>query len=310
MVALHVVTLSVRVQIPLVTPKQFISKVMKTSYHENGWTLIVDENINELSRDDIHEVCRLVLKNTVVVFKNQQLAEQEELAFCKTIGQVMPTLSKWTTDVSLSNGILRVSGGKNERGAPGVFSHKDPIDWHSDFPSMKLRKPLVWLYGAKGTLGSRTSWLNTHLAYNDLSNQLKEKIKDVRIICGFKQGRFSPSSYFTEHVNYNNPIQMLRTNQEGLSGIFFPWLQTFGFEGYSEEEFKSLEKEILDHMVQEKYMYHHDWQDGDAVISDEWLSLHKRWAFEGIENRTIHRINFNHYEVYGSVAEHGLLHRS
>ena len=43
-------------------------------------------------------------------------------------------------------------------------------------------------------------------------------------------------------------------------------------------------------------MYHHDWQDGDVLLSEQWLGIHKRWKFEGIIERTLHRIesDFTH----------------
>ena len=48
------------------------------------------------------------------------------------------------------------------------------------------------------------------------------------------------------------------------------------------------------HAEQEKYTYHHDWEDGDIVISEQWLSIHKRWPFEDMKNRLLHRIAFGY----------------
>ena len=43
---------------------------------------------------------------------------------------------------------------------------------------------------------------------------------------------------------------------------------------------------------------HHDWEDGDLVISEQWLSIHKRWTFEKMDKRVLHRIAFDYDKVY------------
>ena len=35
----------------------------------------------------------------------------------------------------------------------------------------------------------------------------------------------------------------------------------------SEEDSWKLVEQLRDHVLQEKYIYHHDWQDGDVVIA-------------------------------------------
>jgi alpha-ketoglutarate-dependent taurine dioxygenase len=61
----------------------------------------------------------------------------------------------------------------------------------------------------------------------------------------------------------------------------------------TKEESKNLIDELADYTVQEKYCYHHDWQDGDLVISEQWLGIHKRWRFEKIATRLLHRAVFD-----------------
>ena len=55
-------------------------------------------------------------------------------------------------------------------------------------------------------------------------------------------------------------------------------------------------KEIIDwlseYTIQEKFCYHHDWEDGDVVITEQWLGIHKRWPFKEIEQRLLHRMAF------------------
>ena len=142
---------------------------MKYHYADNGWTVIVDENINDLSTEDILRVGRLIVSNMVVVFKNQKLTTEDELRFCWIIGNVQLTEYDRTKHISLVDGILRVTGQKNDAGEPGLFGHTSALDWHSNQASSKKRMPLIWLYGLEGTKGSRTSWINMIEAYKVLS---------------------------------------------------------------------------------------------------------------------------------------------
>ena len=77
--------------------------------------------------------------------------------------------------------INRVTGELDEHGRPGLFGHVTELEWHCNRVSDPDRKPIVWLYGEKGTVGSRTSWLNHILTYNDLPQEKKDQFKDIKL---------------------------------------------------------------------------------------------------------------------------------
>ena len=37
-------------------------------------------------------------------------------------------------------------------------------------------------------------------------------------------------------------------------------------------------------------MYHHYWDEGDIVMSDQDITLHKRWQFDGMKDRLMWRL--------------------
>jgi alpha-ketoglutarate-dependent taurine dioxygenase len=87
-------------------------------------------------------------------------------------------------------------------------------------------------------------------------------------------------------------------NHSGIKGMFFPFLQIMEFANRSQQEFDSIMRTLTEHVLKSKYAYHHEWKDGDVVISDQWLSIHKRWAFEDMDKRLLHRIAFDYKNVY------------
>jgi taurine dioxygenase len=70
------------------------------------------------------------------------------------------------------------------------------------------------------------------------------------------------------------------------------------FANRTEKEYKYIMKTLTHHVLEDKYRYDHEWEDGDIVISDQWLSIHKRWAFQGMEERLLHRIASDYKNVY------------
>lgn len=284
---------------------------MKYTLHENGWTVIVDKDfdLKTATQEDADLIARLVATYTVVVFPQQQLPLDQELRIINMFKNPETFSAKNVKDYShiervvipnTEGKIQRVTGEKDELGRPGLFGHVSDLDWHCNQAANEWRKPVVWLYGERGTRGSRTSWINHIKAYNDLSDDDKNYYKTIKTINGFKtakHGGYSPESFGSEiDINYHYTPNLVYTNQAGQTGLFFPFLQIHQIVGMDEEQSKAFISKLRSHVEQEKYIYHHEWQDGDVVISDQWLGIHKRWAFDAIETRVLHRATFEYQD--------------
>lgn len=280
---------------------------MNYRLHENGWTIILNDfDLLTATDDDINQIAGWLATNTLVVIKNQShLTAMDEANICKRFGEledltplkdIVPFKNVIVPDTNCL--VVRVTGELDEHGEPGLFGHVDDLDWHCNQPAVPHRKPLVWLSGVKGTAGSRTSWTNNINAYNDLSNEWKDRIKDLKMVCGWKKGTYSEfdfgkASGVTENFNEHYTPSLVHTNNANKTGLFFPFLQFKNFVGLTEQESIDLVEPLKNHVLQEKYIYHHDWQDGDVVIAEQWLGIHKRWKFDDMANRVLHRITFD-----------------
>lgn len=261
----------------------------------NNWAVeIKDFDLKTATKDDVDYIIWLVLTNLVVVIRNQQLTGQDELRFCGYSGDYPSTIKdkRFNSLSTEYDGIIRVTGQPDEDGNPGLFGHCETLDWHCNRPSAKDRKPIVWIYGVSGTYGSRTSWANGVLAYRELPENLKKELNNYYFYCGYKKGRYSPSDLFKEHVNYDLKHTLVHTNEAGVTGLFFPFLQIIET-NIPDDLFNWLKN----HYLQERFIYHHDWQDGDVVLSEQWLSIHKRWLFSAMDKRLLHRITFDYRNV-------------
>ena len=65
----------------------------------------------------------------------------------------------------------------------------------------------------------------------------------------------------------------------------------------TEEQFKDLMQRLIEHVTQPQFIYDHHWEDGDIVLSEQWLSIHKRWEFDKMDQRILHRLAFNYENI-------------
>lgn len=268
--------------------------------HENGWTVILDNDFSfkTATQEDINKIAKLLATNTLVVARNQHLTVDEELRVLNMFKDLETFEEKQFADykhwwVPGTDGkITRVTGAKDEHGTPGIAGYVDEMAWHCNHPYKEARRPLVWLAGIHGTAGSRTTWTNNILSYNDLDKETLEKLSKLKIQA--KKGM----SHVEQDGNDGWVVEgytpsVIHTNNAGKTGLFFPFLQIGSFVGMTAEESREIIKPIAEFITQEKYCYHHDWQDGDVTISEQWLGIHKRWRFDKIEQRLLHRAVFD-----------------
>jgi len=281
---------------------------MKYKIHENGWTVILEDfDFNQATQENILEIARLIAKHTCVVVKGQNITVADQVRIGKMFKNPNPLFKPedeffmdCVADIAQDpTGIVcRVSGELNEHGKPGIAGHVDEMQWHCNHPYKEDRSPIVWLYGVKGTKGSRTSWNNNILSYNDLDSDTKHKLHDLKCIYygGMQHTtEYKDSDTFgkSKFVIENFTPSIIHTNNAGKTGLYFSLLQLERFEGMTREESMKIAEPLFEHTIQEKYCYHHDWEDGDIVISEQWLGIHKRWRFEQISTRVLHRMVFD-----------------
>lgn len=267
---------------------------MNVSTHKNGWTIIVqDFDLRTATQAQINTLAKCLLTNTVVVVKNQQLSPEDQVHIASMFGKLEDySLPGAIRDNFISkdgsNKILRVTGEPDEHGQPGMFGHVSELDWHANRVTYPKRKPIIWLYGVRGTKGSRTSYINFIEAYNGLSEQQKSDFEQMSLDVGASafQAYYSDIAIKDQHYP-----KLIHTNQLGIKSLFFPFKQIHFIKDWGHAESRKFIEDLRDNYVlDEKFMYHHDWEDGDLVLAEQWSGVHKRWEFEHMDRRVLHRI--------------------
>jgi alpha-ketoglutarate-dependent taurine dioxygenase len=277
---------------------------------ENGWTVRVHTPILDLTENDKRDVLDLMIRNTAVVWKGQNLTKQQELDFCGSFGKYdfahVPdddTIPPERRALFYPDhpGILRVTGRKDENGHAGHFGHDDELEWHCNRPSDPYRKPFVYLYAVEGSKGSVTHWSNGIHTYNDLTEEQKAKYDDIEVqYYGQRFRKDHDSSQRQWRTERDEKLKALNLrhkiileNHYGDKGISISPLEVGEITGMTYDEMVDFTDDILDFLTQEKYIYSHHWEDGDVTISDQFFGVHKRDAFDRMSERLLHRIAFN-----------------
>lgn len=278
---------------------------MKARLINNSWPVeITDFDFNTATKHDIDLLGCLTNYFTLVVVKHQQTAlpipVQENV--CKQFGSTLLDRVDAKTFKSLAKNLkhaegevtLRVTGEPDQDGKPGLFGDASELEWHANKVEQPHRRSMVWLYGERGTAGSVTEFTNHVVAYNNLDTGFKEQIKDLKINY---RGTFPYDNpkydYGKNSAGWHTP-SLVYTNLAGQTGIHLSWLHVDYFEGMTAEQSAPIVDQLRDHILgNPAHRYEHHWQDGDVLLMEQWLGVHRRPAFENMKTRVLDRIETN-----------------
>lgn len=190
--------------------------------------------------------------------------------------------------------VQRVTGQKINDYYTGLFPTGE-LKWHCNLNGPD-RADGVALQCIKQEHQTRTSWLNTNTAYKELiktepdfAEELVDKWCDYEYEAAKNWAETPPAQYELMIKGANSyKMRILQENVGGTKGIYF----------YINNALKTDDKKLYDKLSeflwQEKFIYHHDWEIGDVVLSDQLLTLHRRppYSNEVLENRILHRWTF------------------
>jgi alpha-ketoglutarate-dependent taurine dioxygenase len=198
-------------------------------------------------------------------------------------------------------GMIRVTGIKDEKGGrTGMFADGE-LDWHSNQQSDNDGyAPLIGLQGVQGTEGSCTQFLQTVDALNDLDSDTRSEVEQLVAIHTFEKDRISRGTSDSQALITNlqlvpedeTEMPVIATAPNGMKGMHFPWTSIVGFKDYTSDEFYKLYDHLVAHLWQDKYVYSHQWQDGEIVWMDQIVTLHRRPGSD-TSTRLLHRMCSN-----------------
>ncbi|MGB8965223.1 MAG: taurine dioxygenase [Candidatus Cybelea sp.] len=157
--------------------------------------------------------------------------------------------------------------------------------WHNDVTFLQT-PPLAGILYAEEIpeLGGDTLWANMYLAYETLSEPLKELVAPLRAVHSFAKN-FTPERFralgmedrrdamYAEHPPVSHPVA--RTNPAtGRKALFVNQDFTSHIEGVTPRESEALLRLLFEHMAQPEFQVRWRWQPGTLAFWDNRWTQH------------------------------------
>ncbi len=245
--------------------------------------------------------------NIVVVFRNQRLSPERQIAFSRRFGPLETHIvSKYLLPGHPE--ILLVSNIQDENGQHIGLADAG-FTWHSDVSYRKNPSRCSLLYAIEvpeqngKTLGN-TIFANTIKAYETLPQSTKIWLEGRRAIHRYSERmrvansprpRLTPAQ-LAETPDIAHPI--VRTHPfTGRKSLYVTKGECTGIQGVPENEASAIIEQLHDHCIKPEFQYRHEWRTGDLLMWDNATSMHLAICDYALpQRRLMHRTT-----VIGSV---------
>jgi len=260
----------------------------------------IDETTFKEIEDAFHD-------NIVVVFRNQRLSNERQIAFSRRFGELEVHIIK-TYLLPDYPEILLVSNIRNDNDEHIGLADAG-FTWHSDVSYRKHPSRCSLLYAIEvpekdgKTLGN-TIFANTVAAYDTLPQTMKTWLAGRRAIHRYSERMRianSPRPKLTaaqlaETPDVAHPI--VRTHPfTGRKSLYVTKGECIGIEGVPDDEARPVIEHLHDHCIRPEFQYRHKWQVGDLLMWDNATAMHLAICDYALpQRRLMHRTT-----VIGSV---------
>lgn len=234
----------------------------------------------------------------VLVLRDQQLTPEQHIDFSRSFGPLFGETEHLQDTVKrylhsdfpqiylVSNKV--VDGVAQGRQRAGTY-------WHSDVSFRKQPAMVSVLYGIEvPALGGDTIFTNMAMAYEALSDAMKEMIaplKAVHSFAGASKAGWGHEKIEEQDLDGTNIAEhpVVRVHPDtGAKSLFVNPGNTSHLSEFSPEESQALLAFLYEHAIQPEFQYRHRWCPRDLVIWDNRCTLHYAIA-DYQEDRYMHR---------------------
>ena len=250
-----------------------------------------------LSQNGIDEVMDLFHRHQVLVFRDQSLTPEEQIAACGQFGEieihpleVVPWVHRELTYVA------NIYPGRED-----IFEHCGPPFelWHSDTCYLPYPAKMSLLYAEKvPSSAGDTLFADMYKAYDDLPAEIKQKIEGKEAVFGSgyklmerckKRGYDLQISENDMQPDVSHPIVRSHPVTKRKS-IFVNWAHTDHIVDMPTRESDELLNYIYDHCRKPEYVYVHEYRQGDLIVWDNASTIHSNTDKKLSEVRIMRRV--------------------
>ena len=244
-------------------------------------------NIQDVNEESFAEIQDALFRHKMIFFKNQNITHDEQEAFTRLFGEI--GTDAYTT------------GSKDNKNVQPVIKEADTqtkmifgSGWHTDSPFLKQPPAISLLYGVDiPPYGGDTMWCNCVLAYNNLSDTMKQVIAPLRVLMNATNviEAMEKDSESTGEIKKHGNMDMKVDKSSMLQGSYHPMVRTHpiskekslfvdrtysqGIEGMSADEAKAILDFLATFATQPSFTCRLRWEPNTFVMWDNRICLHQ-----------------------------------
>ena len=264
----------------------------------NIGALIKNVQLNRLDDETFSEIHQAWLENCVIFFRNQKITPQQQISFAKRFGEIH--FHPYMKGLDEHPEILEII---KEPGDGYTFGSV----WHTDqmFNPKPAKATMLYAHEVPSK-GGDTMFSNQYLAYEALSQAMKEILTDVKTFNvgdGFRRGigkakrmdRYAKNP--TMRAKIRNPgtvpteavHPLIRTHPETRKKSLYIGSHTQTLHGFDDKEADSLVDFLRAHSQRQEFTCRFRWEPGSIALWDNRCVQHKALA-DYDEKRRTHRV--------------------
>jgi alpha-ketoglutarate-dependent 2,4-dichlorophenoxyacetate dioxygenase len=255
-----------------------------------------------LAREDVQAIDAGMTKYAVLIFRDQKLMDDQQMAFTRHFGAIEDARGGNVTkpqDRRLEVGMNDVSNlGKD--GTPLARDSRQRLFnlgnmlWHSD-SSFRAIPAKYSLLSARivSQQGGNTEFADMRAAYDSLGEETKREIDDL--VCEhslmYSRGSLGFLDYSDEEKAMFKPVLQRLVRRHPVSGRKSLYLSSHAgaILGMPMPEARMLLRDLTEHATQSSFVYVHRWRQNDLVIWDNRQTMHRVRRYDESQPRDMRR---------------------
>ena len=265
-------------------------------------TLNLKERIGTEIRTDVEtlltpeiakEVRRILVQRGVLVFKEINLTDEQQLTLTGLMGHVRQEGNK---------GVLKITLDKTV--SAGADYLKGSFLWHLDGTHDDI-PPFASLLSGRtlSKIGGQTEFANSYAAYEALSQEMKNRIDGLKVVhslqVSMQRAGVEPTpqnlAYWRSYPDKTH--NLVWTHQSGRKSLVVG-CHASHVVGMGQAEGRKLLQELLEWTTRPEFMYRHEWSRGDMLIWDNTGVLHRAEPYPVDSGRIMHRTTLMGEEAF------------
>jgi len=249
-----------------------------------------------LDKETADRIYAAWLDHIVLVFRDQELSKDEQLAFAGHFGSVGDRATPKDLQNEVANGydgrIMLVTNQRDEKGNY-IGSLQDGEMWfHHDMSYTPAPHKATLLHALElPSVGGNTKFANMYMAYENVPDALRENLRGRRVLQAYNRSmleRVDPEQGLDDIAHQWQPI-FVKHPETGRISLYVSHLISAWIEGLPRDESEAILEQLVAIAEDPGLVHEHIWRDGDFVMWDNRCSTHARTDFPPEQSRLLRR---------------------